>query len=240
MKHFFSFLIASLILVSGLLPDEAAAQNKWRKDNPGWKTSCGVDDGAIVRKRNTYTFSTSRNLCVSRGTFTQRAEIYGSDININKPMNYLFSTTIQLQAASNQSFTMFQVHDGRGSCSPPLKLDWHSDNRLRFRSSYSLDKGVSDCVYNQQMISARYAGPRLKRDGTVYKLQVLVRFDGAAGFTTTVYLDDKVVMSGAYQPPRDPKFYKSTKYYMKHGVYSRDMWKYQFTSSDVKVLRQKP
>ncbi len=232
-----SLFIGCLIALS---PLTASAQGKWRSFNPGWKTSCGVDKGAIKRKGKDYIFSTSTNQCISRGTFTQRAEIYGKNISVNKPMNYMFTSSIQLRAGTNQSFTMFQVHDGRGSCSPPLKLDWHSDNRLRFRSSYSLDKGVADCVYNNEMINARYTGPRLRRDGTVYKLQVLVQFNGKSGFNTTVFVDDKKVMSGTYRPPSDTKFFKSTRYYMKHGVYSRDMWKYQFVSSGVKVLRQKP
>ena len=90
------------------------------------------------------------------------------------------------------------------------------------------------------MVSARYTGPRLRRDGTVYKLQVRLQFDGAAGFTTTVFLDGRKVMSGAYSPPSDAKYFKSKRYYMKHGVYSRHMWAYEFTSNDVTVMRQKP
>lgn len=237
----FQLCLSAVIGLSfAAVPHDLKAEGKWRSFNPEWKTSCGVDKGAIKRKGKNYVFTTSTNQCVSRGTFTQRSEIYGKKIDVNRPMNYMFTSSIRLNASSNQSFTMFQVHDGRGSCSPPLKLDWHSDNRLRFRSSYSLDKGVADCVYNNEMTNVRYSGPRLRRDGTAYKLQVVVKFDGASGFSTTVFIDGKRVMSGTYRPPTDVKFYKSTKYYLKHGVYSRDMWKYQFASTGVSVMRQKP
>lgn len=236
----FAALVSALVFAGITFSSGAVAQSKWRNVNMGWKISCGVDAGAIRRKGRTYTFSTSNNLCESRGTFTQRAEIYGSDIKVNQPMNYLFSTTIQFKAPVNKDFTLFQIHDGRLSCAPPLKLDWRANNRMLFYSAYSLDKGVHDCVENRQMISAKYTGPHLKRDGTASELKVLLELDGAAGFRATVFVDNVKALSGQYEPPTDPRFFKSSKFYMKHGSYSRDAWRYQLTSTDIRVARQKP
>lgn len=233
-------LFTVLVFGGATISSTAVAQSKWRKVNMGWKVSCGVDAGAIKKKGKSYTFSTSSNHCKSRGTFTQRAEIYGSDIKVNQPMNYLFSTTLRFDSTVKKDFTLFQIHDGRLSCAPPLKLDWRADNRMGFYSSYSLDKGVHDCVENRKMISERFSGPRLKRDGTAYDLKILLEFDGASGFETTVFLDGVKVLSGEYDPPTDPRFFKSSKFYMKHGSYSRDVWSYRLTSTDISVFRQKP
>lgn len=215
-----------------------ASENNWRPVSAGWKISCGVDRGSIVRKSSTsYVFKNSSNKCVSRGTYNQRAELSGLYFSAQQSVSYQFSATVQMETPTSEKFTVFQVHDGRGSCAPPLKIHWNPNNTLSFYSAYSLDKGAHDCVENVALVKQRYTGPRLRRDGTAYKLQVIMNFDGDGGFSVDVYIDDKKSLSGNYTPPNDRRFFRSNRFFFKHGIYSKNQFPYQFTSSDIATYR---
>ncbi len=232
--------IVLLILLSLAFPAVAFAETKWRKVSPGWKISCGVDKGAITKSRKSYVFKTSNNKCSSRGTYTQRAELSGVYFSANDRISYLFSSTIQMKTNSTEPFTLFQIHDGRGSCAPPLKLHWQRSNGLSFYSSYSLDKGAHDCVENRSLVNSRYLGPKLRRDGTPYQIQIVMDFDGKGAFDVSVFLEGSHVLSGRYEPPADSRFFRSDRFWMKHGVYSKQKWFYEMTSSNIKVMKRRP
>lgn len=222
-------IASAATLVAGLLlsaPSHAAS----------WKTSCGVDSGSIKKSGSTYTFRTSKNHCAG-GIFNQRAELTSSNISVGSKATYRFSTTLEMRSKSKEPFIVFQVHDGRNGCSPPLSLRWGSGGALSFDSDYTKGKGMSGCVENRSLRNAGYRGPSLKRDGTPYKLQVSLAFDGNGGFDVSASVNGKPSISGNYSPPEDPQFLRSKRFYMKHGVYSRNLFDYELKSTGVRVGR---
>lgn len=232
--------IVSIALgLSSVVADMAHAQNKWRKVQAKWEASCGVDKGAIVKKRGNYIFRRSKNYCGSTVVWPQRTELRGGDVPIKTRASYKFSSIISMTSKSNNKFTFYQLHDARYSCAPPLKLDWTSANTLRFTSAYAPKDRSNNCVQNRSIESARYHGKRLSRDGTKYKLDVIFDFHGNGPFDVTVFIDGKPVMSGKYNPSRNPNFFVSKRYYMKMGVYSKYSWDFLFTAEKPTVYRKR-
>lgn len=202
-----------------------------------WETSCRVDKGSIKRQSGAYIFKTSKNHC-SGGIFNQRAELSSSSISISRKASYVFQSQVSMQSNSSEPFIIFQIHDGRIGCSPPLSLRWNSGDRLQFDSDYTQGKGMAGCVSNSKLRQAAYRGQRLKRDGTLYDLQVRLDFDGDGGFDVEVSIDEKKSIAGAYRPSSNPGFVKSKRFYMKHGVYSQNMFTYEMRSSGMKVSKR--
>ncbi len=231
-------IIQAIILLAGFVfwADLALAQSNWRPVNLGWGVSCGADRGSITRSRKVRVFRTSANHC-SGGIFNQRAEINTDNISINREITYLFETTVSFTSESNEPFVIFQIHDGRNGCSPPLSVRWQSNNTLSFDSDYTRDQGMDGCVQNREMRNARYSGPRLQRNGTPYQFRALLDFDGNGNFDVTIFIDGAAAISGHYQPSIDPGFVASSRFYMKHGVYSHFVWPYELRSEGMRVLR---
>lgn len=225
-----ALVIAPALMLFSLLflPEQSQAAS--------WRTSCAVDRGSIVKNGSTYVFKTSKNHCTG-GIFKQRAELTSSDISVRSKVNYVFSSTVAMKAKSTEPFILFQIHDGRFGCSPPMSLRWQANGSLSFDSDYTKGKGMAGCVENRGLRNAGYRGPSLKRNGTAYDLQVGLMFDGDGAFDVAVSIDGKKVLSGKYSPPDDPQFLRSKRFYMKHGVYSRNQWDYEFTSSSMRVSK---
>ena len=75
------------------------------------------------------------------------------------------------------------------------------------------------------------------RDGTDYKLNVILDFDGKSGFNVEVFLDGMLEVSGKYIPPKG-KAIPSKYFYFKHGVYSRNIFDYELKSDiSLKLIR---
>ena len=103
-----------------------------------------------------------------------------------------------------------------------------SGGQLRLYADYKTGPG-EQCV--KDVIKSTGLGTtQIKRDGTEYKLNVLLNFDGKSGFDVDVYLDDKLEVSGKYSPPTGNKYEASKYFYFKHGVYSRNMFDYEMKS----------
>lgn len=222
-------VIATLVLFVSLFATSAAQAISW-------ETSCGVDRGSIERKSGTYTFRTSSNHCTG-GIFTQRAEINTDDISIRKAGVYVFETTLAMTSASKEDFVFFQIHDGRDGCSPPLSVRWKGNGRFGFDSDYTRGQGMAGCVENRTMRDAGFSGTALKRDGTSYQVQVQLAFDGAGGFDVSVLIDGAVAISGPYRPSNDPSFVPARRFFMKHGVYSKNMFDYVMTSAGMRAFQ---
>lgn len=201
-----------------------------------WKTSCGADRGSITRSGSTYTFRTSKNHCTG-GIFNQRAELTSSDISVRRQVTYVFSSEVAMTTQSNEPFIIFQIHDGRFGCSPPMSLRWQGNGTLSFDSDYTKGKGMAGCVENRSLRNARYHGSALRRDGTAYQLQVKLAFDGEGSFDVEAAVNGDRVLSGTYSPPNDPQFLRSKRFYMKHGVYSKNRWDYELRSRGVRVVQ---
>jgi len=86
-----------------------------------WDISCGVDAGAIRRSGNVWTFRTSTNHC-ERGIFAQRAALSTEHVPPDHRGAYLFRSDITMTTSSDEPFDIFQIHDGRRGCAPPLKV----------------------------------------------------------------------------------------------------------------------
>ena len=103
-----------------------------------------------------------------------------------------------------------------------------SGGQLRLYADYKTGPG-EQCV--KDVIKSTGLGTtQIKRDGTEYKLNVLLNFDGKSGFDVDVYLDDKLEVSGKYSLPTENKYVASRYFYFKHGVYSRNMFDYEMKS----------
>lgn len=224
-----AFCLILLILI-GVMPSTAGATPLNR-----WKVSCSVDKGAITKKRGTYTFKTSTNRCKG-GTWHQRAEIKTKKVSPSIKGAYLFESNIALSSLSHEKFDVFQIHDGRDGCAPPLKVQVAPNGTIRLQSAVKLGPG-EQCKPEDRTTGR--SDVRIRRDGTEHNLRVLIQFDGNGGFATDVWVDNKLAVSGDYSPPKTPGAFKSKHFYYKHGVYSKYMFDYQMTSRNMSVKKVK-
>lgn len=198
-----------------------------------WRVSCGVDDGAITKSRGIWTFRPSSNHCPG-GIFQQRAEINTEPVRASHKGAYLFETRISMTTNSSEKFDIFQIHDGRLGCAPPLKLTVLGSGQIELISDIKTGPGES-CIRGK--LSQNVTPARIRRDGTEQHLEVLIAFDGTGGFDATVWIDGVVQISGRYDPSSEPEAFRPEKYYFKHGVYSQRMFDYVLVSRGMKVSR---
>ena len=196
-----------------------------------WKVSCSVDKGSQRKSGNTITFKTSKNRCKG-GTFGQRSEIKSGHISAKRKGTYEFRSTVSFTSKASEKFDIFQIHDGRSGCAPPLKLTVLSNGSLNFGSHYqtSDDKTAANkkklkCD-NVRSLTEKYSRRKIYKNGTSQDLIVRIAFNGSGGFKATVYLDGKFQMEGDYAPSKDGVHYQSPHFYFKHGVYSKNMFDY--------------
>ncbi len=198
-----------------------------------WQVSCGVDPGAIVRDGKTWVFRTSSNHCPG-GVWKQRAEIFTDRIKPTHKGAYLFSATVAMEAGTNEKFDIFQIHDGRRGCAPPLKVDVLPSGRIELTSDLKTGPGES-CERGALGRSA--SSKVIRRDGTRHLLEVVIDFDGRGGFDAFVSVDKKLQVSGTYKPPVGTRYFQSEFFFFKHGVYSQRIFPYVLTSQDMKVKK---
>ena len=108
------------------------------------------------------------------------------------------------------------------------------NGRLLLKSDIKTGKGES-CI--RGALNDKLSIGRIRRDGTEQKLSVLVNFDGKGGFVVQVSIDGVTQLIGAYDPSKQPAEFQSKKFYLKHGVYSQNMFDYVMTSRDMKVSK---
>lgn len=217
-------LAAFLILAA---PLEANPLNRW-------KTSCSVDPGSITRQGNTYVFRTSANRC-SGGIFAQRAEISTDQIAPTHKGAYRFSTTLSLTSPSSERLVLFQIHDGRLGCGPPLMVRLGGNGQLDITGDYKIGNQPGESCVRDVLSSSGGSAKRIRRDGTEYKFDVIVDFDGQSGYRVYVYLDNALQMTGQYRVSGNPRYFVSKHFYFKHGVYSQHVVPYEMVSRNMRV-----
>ncbi len=227
MRTLLCVAFAAIVSLSAV-PANANALNSWR-------ISCSVDRGAISHTRDVWSFRTSANNCPG-GVFHQRAEISTDSVSPSTKGAYLFSAHVAMNSRSNEKYDIFQIHDGRLGCSPPLKVNVLPNGQLKLVSDIKTGPGES-CIRGQ--LSNQTTQGRIRRDGTEQKLEVLVEFDGNGGFKATIWLDGAMQVSGRYDPAKQPGAYRSKKFFFKHGVYSQHMFDYVMTSRGMSVRKVK-
>lgn len=205
-----------------------------------WRISCigqdqiaptrGVDKGALtyVKSEASWVFTKSRNYCKG-GFFSQRSELVTDKISPKSKKAYLFETDISFTSNTNNQFTIFQVHDSRDGCAPPASLNVMENGTLWIASDVKIGAG-EQCIRGR--LGANSKG-KIARDGTVHNLRVFLDFNGSEGFAISVWLDGDLQISETYSPQNNS--YKSDKYYLKHGVYSLEIFDYKLISKNMKV-----
>ncbi|MEY8098190.1 heparin lyase I family protein [Falsihalocynthiibacter sp. S25ZX9] len=200
-----------------------------------WTISCSVDKGAIKRKRGTYTFKTSTNGC-ENGSYNQRAEIKSEKVSSNITGIYLFETNVAMKSKSKEKFDIFQIHDGRDSCAPPLKVQVAPNGTIRLQSGVKFGSG-KQC--EEEIRETGRPNVTISRDGVEHNLRILIQFKGRGEFSTDVWVDGKPAVSGAYSQPNFKGAFKSKTFYFKHGVYSKNKFDYKLISRGVDVKKIK-
>ena len=104
-----------------------------------WKISCTVDKGSIIDNYPNYFFKTSNNRCSGDKTYKQRAEIVsGKALPLSTKVAYDFQSDFTFEGDTDQKFDIFQMHDGRDSCAPPLKISVLKKGEIRLIGDYRL------------------------------------------------------------------------------------------------------
>ena len=222
-----------LMIAIAASPATAAPKNSW-------SINCGVDKGAILKTGKDWVFSTSRHMC-DGGSFKQRAEISTNHFSPDLVGDYMFSTKLQMSTASREQFSVFSVHDGHTkfvghSCAPPFQLYVMPNGQLLGRSGY-LGKDGKSCTGLTLGKSAK----RFTKSGTTQELKVLLRFEGNKEFQVFVWLDGELQIQGRNRQPNVDAM-KSRRFFLKHGVYSRNTFMYEMRSTglSIKRVRTKP
>jgi hypothetical protein len=223
----------------------------------GWKTSCGVDRGTLQKSKTNYVFLPSKNHCDGHKPWgwKQRTEIVSKKYSPRMKGKYVFQSTISLKSSAKNTFDVFQLHDGRSACAPPLKVEWNSKNQISFLAAYRVaGKGEEHCIKIRNFEKKNFQrGQTLRRDGTEYLLQVFLDFDGTGAFTVEVAINNKIVNTGAYSPNlpagpvksvtgiqmNSPKIAGPKNYYFKHGVYSKEAFQFELRSSGMSMFKVK-
>lgn len=195
-----------------------------------WSISCGADNGSIRYKRSedVWTFKQSKNYC-SGGFFKQRSELTSDSVSPRLKKSYLFESNITFSSQSNEPFSIFQLHDGRDGCAPPASILVNENGNIFITSDVKTGPG-ENCIRGTL---GNVSKDIVKRDGTEQNFRVLFDFDGQGGFVVSVWLDGKLQITDKYIPVKEA--YTSSKYYFKHGVYSKNVFNYVMTSKNKKV-----
>ena len=140
-----------------------------------------------------------------------------------------------------EGFDIFQIHDGRDGCAPPLKVGFLPNGTIRVRADYKTGPGEScirDVMFKTGYQTRGSDTTKLLRNGvTQYKLNVVLDFDGEGGFDVEVYLNDILEIKDQYTPPETG--YRSKHFFFKHGVYSKNIFDYKLISNmNMKRIQQ--
>lgn len=225
-----------------------------------WQISCGVDKGTLTKKGKTHTFLPSSNHC---GTYNaaswfwkQRTELdsHRQKLKTTVKGTYVFETTVALTSNSSRAFDVFQMHDGRQHCAPPLKVEWSSKNQIKLTGEYKMKGGGNDdCIPTTLNHKNYQRGQVLSRNGAPHRLQIALTFDGTGGYAVDVFVDGKPAVSGNYDPDYSPSsgttidgrrvklsgFERSKHFFFKHGVYAAKAFDFRMTSTDMRMARTK-
>ncbi|MBV7410442.1 hypothetical protein [Maritimibacter sp. DP1N21-5] len=224
-----AFVVLTLVLLATVSARSAEANPLDR-----WRVSCGADAGSISGSGGNWTFRTSSNHC-DGGIFKQRAEIASDKIAPSHRGTYRFSTTLSLASPSSETLTLFQIHDGRLGCGPPLMVRLGADNRLFVTGDYKIGTQPGENCVRDVLSSTGKSSARLPRDGSAHDFAVILDFDGQSGFRVFFYLDGALQLSGQYRVSDDPRLFRSQHFYFKHGVYSQDVVPYEMSSRGLRV-----
>ena len=235
---YFTFFFTSLIC-----SNVQAKQKYFGAPNQitNWIISCTVDKGSIVDNYPNYIFKTSKNKCSGDKTYKQRAEIVSKKaLPPSTKVAYDFQSDFTFEGDTDQKFDIFQIHDGRDSCAPPLEVEVQKRGGIRlmadYRLKYDYKEGDKEQCERDIIKSKVINDIKIQKNGKKNKLNVVLIFHGSSNFDVGVFVNDKFVISGRYAPPQGKGYYKSKYFYFKHGNYSR--YKFDYTiNSKIKMIK---
>jgi hypothetical protein len=206
-----------------------------------WVISCTVDKGSIVDNYPNYIFKTSKNKCSGDKTYKQRAEIVSKKaLPLSSKVAYDFQSDFTFEGDTDQKFDIFQMHDGRDSCAPPLKVEVQKGGEIRligdYRLKYDYKEGDKEQCERDIIKSKVINDIKIKKNGKKNKLNVILILNGNSNFDVGVFINNKFVISGRYSPPKGKEYYKSKYFYFKHGNYSRYNFDYTIKSK-IKMIK---
>ena len=206
-----------------------------------WIISCTVDKGSIVDNYPNYIFKTSKNKCSGDKTYKQRAEIVSKKaLPLSSKVAYDFQSDFTFEGDTDQKFDIFQMHDGRDSCAPPLKVEVQKGGEIRligdYRLKYDYKEGDKEQCERDIIKSKVINDIKIKKNGKKNKLNVILILNGNSNFDVGVFINNKFVISGRYSPPKGKGYYKSKYFYFKHGNYSRYIFDYTIKSK-IKMIK---
>lgn len=206
-----------------------------------WNTSC---DSKVTREGNTFIFTDGPNTCKTNGkvtgTYSQRNEISSKAFPVTTKATYIFETNLKFISKYPRRGTIFQVHTGTNpGCAPPLMVQVDR-GYFTLKSAYAKKFGDTiECLPTYIHSDASVFVADLMGDGKEHNFRTEVAFDGTAAFTVKVYLDDKLVVDGKFDPPiDDPDYIMPPRYYFKHGVYSAEVFDYELYSTDMRLSKK--
>ena len=206
-----------------------------------WVISCTVDKGSIVDNYPNYIFKTSKNKCSGDKTYKQRAEINTDKaLSLSTKVAYDFQSDFTFEGDTDQKFDIFQMHDGRDSCAPPLKVEVQKGGEIRligdYRLKYDYKEGDKEQCERDIIKSKVINDIKIKKNGKRNKLNVILILNGNSNFDVGVFINNKFAISGRYSPPKGKGYYKSKYFYFKHGNYSRYIFDYTIKSK-IKMIK---
>ena len=168
------------------------------------------------------------------GTWNQRAELSTNYLSTKIKAKYKFQTIFKIYSPETrrEAFDIFQIHDGRRGYSPPLKVEITSVGQIKLIGEYQIGGLTSDICVKNILQDSDYGLSRktIQRDGTEYTLDVFLTFDGMGGYKAEAFLDGVLEAKGTYSPQENNGYFKSPKYFFKHGSYSKNIFEYELKS----------
>jgi hypothetical protein len=235
--------IYSIIIIIVFSSNAYAKQKYFGAPNQitDWIISCTVDKGSIVDNYPNYIFKTSKNKCSGDKTYKQRAEIVSKKaLPLSSKVAYDFQSDFTFEGDTDQKFDIFQMHDGRDSCAPPLKVEVQKGGEIRligdYRLKYDYKEGDKEQCERDIIKSKVINDIKIKKNGKKNKLNVILILNGNSNFDVGVFINNKFVISGRYSPPKGKEYYKSKYFYFKHGNYSRYNFDYTIKSK-IKMIK---
>ena len=164
--------------------------------------SCSPDKGSIIDNYPSYVFKTSKNnknVCKG-GIYNQRAEItMEKALSLSTNGRYNFQTIFKIKDNSGsfypEKFDIFQIHDSRDGCAPPLKVNVQSGGQLRLYADYKTDPG-EQCVKDVIKSTGTGSNEQVKQASEIVTKNTTIQAK-LIGYKQTK--TDAISMDGKYQ-----------------------------------------
>ena len=185
-----------------------------------WKIDCGVDEGAITRDGEIWVFKESKNYCsgldwiegatdkdvLKQNNFMSplRTEIVTiNDVPVDEFSTYEFESFFSIGSNSNDNFHIFQLSDGGAECAKPLMITIDENNKIMWKSDYKIVNPDDEIFPLCESINYPKGQTNILRDGTQYKLSLILNFKNNGSFDAEIFIDDNLEISGTYEIPKD-------------------------------------